>query len=951
MYLSRPAGRLLFCNESIGTHMADNVFEIGAIVDTGTLNSGFDEATGGAQKFVEGLNVMFDEAGGKAARAFSGISQASKEMAASITADQVKIAEATKAASEATRERQRAAVLLKSDIGDAEAKSKLYAATLLQEAAATKALAEANRELAGASHSVVSGQQAASAAIRTLEGNAGLRAVENFVAKTLGLGPALQKIFPLIGAFAFGKILFDIGEEAVEVGRKALGAAAAMTEAGDALHEKAEVTNDDLRITSDRLQLAIDKLKGTPSNGVYLALDEARKMADQLAVSLRNDRKELDDLLKEHDVSVLGEALVGVANTGQQHKEMIADQKALTNQVNAANKEFQRVTDGVTDAAAIKAAGDIRDKAIHDAYQKQIDSYKAESLRLQKESNDADMLALSGVRGAQTIDNSEKIAAINERTQQLADALRKQGLDVKIAQQTAEKGQLEQDKEIAEQKKRAASEAASAARQAMAQHLRDLQSTLEEEKQAHGGVLAPETVQAYWSQYIGAFARGTSEYKAVLNELVRAEEEVRKERFESALKSSNPETANHYARTAEEFHQAQAAMQRDQAEGDKAFAEGAKAIQKWASETQQVVIRTGDHWEAYFKQLDKGQQINAAIAESISLTQLRALEASGGITKLGVAQVEAAIHTREHLAVLKALEAELANAEKNAKKGIDLSTGNQTYSDPKEAAEIQRLKNQIAQQQGQGATQAAADGSKIQEAIVAPYKKAFDMIANDFNSTVLSILKGQEKIGQGAKKMAMTELSQGAQMLLQLGEKHLAHYLFVDLLHLGSATKKAAIDQASNAAQISTASATNVATAMSYAAVAAAAAYAATAAIPIVGPELAPGVAGASYAGAASFAAMAAFEQGTMMVPRTGMAVLHPGEAVLGSPAAGVMREMMNGGGDGGGGGDTHFHLGGNQFSGANGDFHSQFEAHEKKITRTLSRWQREGKLAPKKGR
>src|SRR5256885_1201023 len=52
------------------------------------------------------------------------------------------------------------------------------------------------------SHTVTS-MQASSAAIREAFGGSNIRAVERFLATTVGLGPILQKLFPLVGGAAF----------------------------------------------------------------------------------------------------------------------------------------------------------------------------------------------------------------------------------------------------------------------------------------------------------------------------------------------------------------------------------------------------------------------------------------------------------------------------------------------------------------------------------------------------------------------------------------------------------------------------------------------------------------------------------------------------------------------------------------------------------------------------
>jgi hypothetical protein len=83
---------------------------------------------------------------------------------------------------------------------------------------------------------------------------------------------------------------------------------------------------------------------------------------------------------------------------------------------------------------------------------------------------------------------------------------------------------------------------------------------------------------------------------------------------------------------------------------------------------------------------------------------------------------------------------------------------------------------------------------------------------------------------------------------------------------------------------------------------AAAGAYKATVGIPYIGPILAPIAAGVA------FAAVAAFESGADYIPRTGMAVLHEGEAVATKGENSQISKLISMSGNGGqGGGGPHF--------------------------------------------
>lgn len=95
--------------------------------------------------------------------------------------------------------------------------------------------------------------------------------------------------------------------------------------------------------------------------------------------------------------------------------------------------------------------------------------------------------------------------------------------------------------------------------------------------------------------------------------------------------------------------------------------------------------------------------------------------------------------------------------------------------------------------------------------------------------------------------------------------------------HVSSIAAQTAAEATGNAA----AAPIRVAEVVGAAGVGAANAYAATAAIPFVGPELAPGVAAATFTAIMAFATPAAFEQGGLVGADPTLALLHPREMVL----------------------------------------------------------------------
>lgn len=243
------------------------------------------------------------------------------------------------------------------------------------------------------SHSVT-GVQATSAALRTLEGGVtnNLRAAERFAANFLGLGPILQKVFPIAGGIAFLGILGELvgkASELYDAFRKLQDAPNLMKQAFTDLNRPLAVVNDQLRVTNDRLEADIAKLQGKAvSNGLVTALDEARVYADKLGDSLNKDLSALEKLLKEQQVSKWAQVL-GIAGTAD-----IAEQI----------QQFHREINDVTEKGAaqiplasskpgllgihIKADPDAANKANAATFEEVRQRYGEQILKLQKQLNE-----------------------------------------------------------------------------------------------------------------------------------------------------------------------------------------------------------------------------------------------------------------------------------------------------------------------------------------------------------------------------------------------------------------------------------------------------------------------------------------------------------------------------------------------------------------------------------
>lgn len=218
---------------------------------------------------------------------------------------------------------------------------------------------------------------AASGAIREFEGTLPIRAVERFLSTTLGLGPILAKAFPLVGGIAFGEMIVEQIERLVEFYQQASKAGSIVARAYRDIHTEAALANDELQVTNDRLENDISKLEHKPQNNLALALDEARKAADDLAKSLEADQKRSEDLLKQNAVGRISafftgrDSTVGIAGSVNYYRGQIADAGAQAQEatrrgdqaaLEAANKKLAQARTGYANwlnAEIAKRAGGV----------------------------------------------------------------------------------------------------------------------------------------------------------------------------------------------------------------------------------------------------------------------------------------------------------------------------------------------------------------------------------------------------------------------------------------------------------------------------------------------------------------------------------------------------------------------------------------------------------------
>ncbi len=200
----------------------------------------------------------------------------------------------------------------------------------------------------------VSGVQAASGAIRTLEGNVqnNVRAVERFLVTTLHLGPVLQAAFPVIGAIAFGGLIVKLGQEVKEFytgirdgSEKVKGAYAQLT-------APLRTSNAELDVTNDRLRNQIAILEGRRENTLKLALDEARAAAGKLAEELQRDLNSLNKLLTDNQTGFFSRKLLGGSDATEDVRKYIGGETGYGGKTGAVADIFAQANQKIADISS-----------------------------------------------------------------------------------------------------------------------------------------------------------------------------------------------------------------------------------------------------------------------------------------------------------------------------------------------------------------------------------------------------------------------------------------------------------------------------------------------------------------------------------------------------------------------------------------------------------------------
>jgi hypothetical protein len=382
------------------------------------------------------------------------------------------------------------------------------------------------------------------------------------------------------------------------------------------------------------------------------------------------------------------------------------------------------------------------------------------------------------------------------------------------------------------------------------------------------GNIAPGEAATFWSKYIHAFdAYGDaaiSEANSVLEKYNRA--------IQGALKQDAEP-----GKLGKQWAEEQEKIALIGANGEAARA-GLDAVNKALKEQGEDVLRTGSRWDTYWVEVARGTETSSQAQQGLAQVQIAVELAEGHITRLAAAEQLAAAEAQAYKERLAELREEL---EKLRKEGVGLHPGDAGYE--QNAARQQSVQNQITQVSGAAGTSAAKNQGNIAQEMAAPYLAGMNTINSAWLRTQNQLILGTRRVSQAFAEMGVSLLVTTAANFEKLAVKALSSEITQIAAHRVAEETKTTDTRVANAQRAQITGQTNLKEITSHAAAAAAGAYHAMSAIPVVGPVLGAVAAGATFAAVEAFSALAAFETGGI-IPNTGVALVHQGEAVIPAP-------------------------------------------------------------------
>ncbi len=667
------------------------------------------------------------------------------------------------------------------------------------------------------------------------------------------MGPLLEAAMPVALIAAVGYAVVELGEylyKSFDIGNTG---AYKLGQNLEALDLDFKHLADSIELQTEKMKEQDAKIEKVPFNGAKLALLEAADAADKFQKSL-DGAYEKELRLLNLDItkgglapSTLQKMLPGSFGSAGLHDEDIMLQEHVK-WMQMANTEQAKQNE-------LTSYGDVLYGKYYETLDKVKQAHEASgndksATRYDKEAT-ALLQMITALEGEQNALTAEQAKEAEEaKHQQIKDD--KPGKDPNIAKLKQIRDQFEEYKA-------------------------QMVST-------HGEFTAGEGT-SFWEAYLTTFKSGSDQAREVLTQFVQFQSRMHTELQEAVKKGL---------------------ASQDKYISDEGVQRNIADMNKWQASVGADVMRTGEHWADYYREIKNGEDIQATSAYAIEKAALAAAHAGGSITQLSEDQQLAAIHAAEYVAELKDLNEQLARLKVLAQ---NLHPGDEGYE--KNIQQQQSVANQILKAQGAKTAAAITDNGKITQDITQPFTKAFQTIETDFFKAQQSIFNGTQSISRAFGKMGIDLIEQTEivweKMVLSAAENAVK-------MQIVNSVKNAAI-----VANDATAAGTSAIIKKTSAAeeifidakTAAAGAFKALAGIPVVGPEL------GAIAAAVTFAAVMAlgsFDVGGI-IPGSGAVPIigHGGERVLTTGQTATFEKMVNGGAagnapTGGGGSPVHLH-------------------------------------------
>lgn len=704
----------------------------------------FDADSGKFQSAVDGMDKAVQKASDNVAKAKNAILQWGKS---SVEAAKEAGASSEKLASIQERTAQRLATVTEQNASrvinalDRQAQKAREVATEMQNLNKVVDISTAKGGL-----NDISNRLKTSTVLRVSEGSTSIRGAEAFISAVPVLSKLTDFVFPIASAIGFVAIIGEGVSKLREMYENAHKVSSALAEGFEAINEPLINTADNLQKDNDQLKSVIAKLEHKPTNGLAIALDDARINADKLAESATKASDAVVKLLNANNVSRLNSMFTGQVATGDIEAHL---KKAFSDIAAASNddeKKFRYDTSALATPEQKKNALDEHNKRLDEiqAQRQALQGY----IRQQREWVNGSHL-YEGNWGKYSLPNvTGDKSAFNNLLNGSEDVLDSQQ---EIAAGMRLNPTLQGTKATLEGAKQAAADT----NKAKEQQLKSLENYVNVWK-----TMAPVSSKAvydFWQSQLAAF-KGFPEQLDAIN---------------TKLADLATEGANKAHETIQKFKD-------EQKKSDSSLFD-IKPID--------VLGNTKESGQQLANEYQRAALASDQLAAELAKTKIQIDLANGSISKQTADQRLAAIAAQDHADRLAYLRDQLSQFQKSA---TTWNPATQSYDSNKEQQEYVGLNADIAKEQTSAAVDAMKDAAQqtadtwkgalneafdqwVQHATdtASQVRAIFQQTVNGFNENLVNMMSGDYKKGDWSK-YAHSMFKTGASDLLQQGEGHLA---------------------------------------------------------------------------------------------------------------------------------------------------------------------------------